>query len=200
MGYSVPSQVFSRCIAGGNGVKQLQHGLEGFMAYGIPATKLVLGMSWGGASWECTNFVGDTGLDYCEPPMETSLAGYRGVNCTDAVSDACGNLDNCWERLTAPNTVYHGWDDYTKLPYFNYVTPLNGSDTKLYQVWYESPESIGHKVTLAKNMGVGGVGPWEFGKLNWTKPEQVYDVWSQFCKFFDCDEYAECSDGSCHKS
>ena len=155
-------------------------------------------MSWGGAAFECTNFVGDTGLDYCAPKMETGLFGYRGVNCTDAVSESMGNLHNAWDRLTAPNTVYHGWDDYTKLPYFNYVTPLNGSDTKLYQVWYESPESIGHKVALASNMNVGGVGPWEFGKLNWTKPDQVYDVWSQFCKFFDCSEYAKCSGGSCH--
>ena len=209
---------------------QVQHGLYQFMALGIPAEKLVLGMDWGGAAWECMNYVGDSGLDYCEAELLTTLNGYRGVNCTDDVSNGCDNLYHCWQMLTAPTTVHHGWDDYVKLPYFNFA-PKNSS--KLFQMWYESPESIGHKVSMAKQMQIGacdgwavgvgdggcagtrrriqpvhelasyecrqmqllrnlncsgsfagGVGPWELGKLNYSHPEQVKDVWSQFCKFF----------------
>ena len=131
---------------------QVQHGLYQFMALGIPAEKLVLGMDWGGAAWECMNYVGDPGLDYCEAELMTTLNGYRGVNCTDDVANGCDDLWHCWQMLTAPTTVHHGWDDYVKLPYFNFA-PKNSS--KLYQVWYESPESIGHKVSMAKQMQIG---------------------------------------------
>ena len=51
MGYSLNSQVFNRCVACGNSLPQLQHGLEHFLALGIPTSKLVLGTSWGGTIW-----------------------------------------------------------------------------------------------------------------------------------------------------
>ena len=36
------------------------------------------------------------------------------------------------------------------------------------QVWYDDPESLSEKYRAAAMMGLRGVGPWQYGKVNTT--------------------------------
>ena len=148
--------------------------------------RLVLGTSWGGNVWPCENYDGANGasLRYCELPY-VGGDGYRGINCSDAVSSACGDLATCWGML-ADSPTGRLWDDWVRLPYFNYVNPDDNSS--LAQVWYEDAESLKHKYRLAREMNLSGVGPWSFGKLNYSDTVAADLIWDTFCEFFGCDD------------
>ena len=186
MAYSIQSQIFARCVACGNTYTQTAYGLQQFGALGIPMDRLVLGTSWGGNAWPCRNFDGANAasLRYCELPF-VGGDGYRGVNCSDAVSSACGDLQTCW-GLLAQSSTGRLWDDWVRLPYFNYVDPADNAT--LYQVWYEDAESLKHKYRLAREMNLSGIGPWSFGKLNYSDTVAADLIWDTFCEFVGCDD------------
>merc|ERR1711998_123069 len=180
MGYSVQSQTWNRCVACGNAVPDLKHGLERFKAFGIPGYKLVLGVSWGGTEWECVNYDGtNADLRYCQLELVGTLGGYRGANCSDAVASTCGDLSVCWDGLKDSVDGSHV-DTNVKLPYYNKL-----DDGVLKQVWYEDASSLGEKYHLARQQKIRGVGVYEFPKLNYSDTASADKIWHKFCNFFE---------------
>mmetsp|Transcript_12583 Transcript_12583/g.22309 ORF Transcript_12583/g.22309 Transcript_12583/m.22309 type:complete len:169 (-) Transcript_12583:16-522(-) len=167
----------------GNGVVDLEHGLAAYTALSIHSSKLVLGVSLGGSEWRCRNFDGTNfALDYCEAEL-VGGDGYRGVNCSDAVADGCHDISGCAEL--AEKSVASGYDNYVKLPWFNYID--ESEVPQLRQVWYEDASSLTKKWKMGGRFGIRGVGPWQFSKIDYNNTAEVEEIWGTFCAFLDCD-------------
>lgn len=80
------------------------------------------------------------------------------------------NQDTLARRLEQPDTVTVYVEEYRN-PYAIYTT----EDGERYKMWYENPESVMDKITLARMFGVDGVSLWYIGSI----PDRASnDVWS----------------------
>merc|ERR1712187_908288 len=127
----------------------------------------ILGIPWYGCHYPCENS-GPTD-DICE----IKLVPFRGVNCSDAAGSelAFSTIMDLFDRGICPGsstgercsvTTDIRWDSSTQSPYFNYMV----NETQLWQVWFDNGASSALKYTLAKQMGVRGVGPYRWDQLD----------------------------------
>jgi len=97
---------------------------------------------------------------YC--PINT--IPFRGVNC----SDAAGHQMEFYEfmKLADSGAPLNGvqWDENTQSPFFNMV----GDGEMVYQIWFDNATSLAVKYSLAKEMGIRGVGPFSFNFVDNT--------------------------------
>jgi chitinase len=122
-----------------------------FMAQGIPASKLVLGVAFYGRAWSGVSG-GNNGL------------GQEGV-------PGAGGLDTSYTNLSAnlinKNGFTRYWDEDAKAPYL-----YNGDIF----ISYDDEESIGYKVDYIKKTGLGGVMFWEYSSdKTGTLLQKLYD-------------------------
>jgi di-N-acetylchitobiase len=169
MGYDTRAQIFGRCIASANSPPAaLEHGVHRFLARGVPAHKLVLGVPFYGYAYPCLN----SGVmdDVCEIPR----MAWRGVNCSEVVGDefqymdVMNLLDNnvCPPKLDPPAKVCNvttgrRWDENTASPYFNFL-----ADGHLKQMWYDDPASLLIKRGIVTRLGLRGFGPYQLDDLD----------------------------------
>eukprot|EP00878_Enallax_costatus_P018615 GHUV01019606.1.p1 GENE.GHUV01019606.1~~GHUV01019606.1.p1 ORF type:complete len:275 (+),score=60.00 GHUV01019606.1:105-929(+) len=85
MAYDTQSQILGRCIAGANSpIDAVRRGVRQWLALGVPAKKLVLGLPWYGYDYVCQ------GADDSSPPLaDTDLCSikpvaFQNVSCSDA--------------------------------------------------------------------------------------------------------------------
>lgn len=161
--------IFGRCIASANSPPAaLEHGVHRFLARGVPAHKLVLGVPFYGYAYPCLN----SGVmdDVCEIPR----MAWRGVNCSEVVGDefqymdVMNLLDNnvCPPKLDPPAKVCNvttgrRWDENTASPYFNFL-----ADGHLKQMWYDDPASLLIKRGIVTRLGLRGFGPYQLDDLD----------------------------------
>ena len=160
MSYDTRSQIFGRCVAAANSAPALdRHGLESFLSLGISPEKLVLGLPWYGYRYPCQNNASKT-VDYCE----LKRVPFRGVNCSDAAGSEI-NYSSIMQILnsSAPTTGRR-WDETLQSPFFDFV----GDDGRLYQMWYDDPQSLSIKFKMATQMGLRGVGFWNLDALDYS--------------------------------
>lgn len=194
MAYDMRSQVFlppgQPCLAGPNSPLPLvAQGLANFTALGIPPGRLVLGTPWYGYVYPC---VGDLPPSTLDCPIVS--VPFRGANCSDA---AGREYDYSWIMETASSrnatTPVRRNDSQAALS-FNFVgAPGQGGpgnpNATLYQVWFDGPETLSSKYSLAKGMGLRGVGMWNADTLAYssTNPAvqaQVRAMWNAIGHYY----------------
>jgi len=175
MDYDEQSQIFGPCIAGATSpIANLQTGMKGFMALGISAQKLVMGLPWYGHTYECINPVNETVCPLAPHP-------WRGVQCTDAAAPERGYTD-LQVNLLPISTNGRQWDEVAQSPWFNYNEPKTG---KRWQMWYDDATSLSVKVTWAKKVGkLRGVSMWNADLVDSKYPKHVADMWAVMNSFF----------------
>lgn len=93
---------------------------------------------------------------------------FRGAPCSDAAGrERCyGELYN--QLVVQQNTTTgRQYDDLLQSPWFNYVD----AQGTVHQVWYDDPQSLSVKFAMAKSLGLGGVGVWNFDCLDTTSTD-----------------------------
>merc|ERR1712187_704784 len=157
-------------------------GLQEFLQLGIPAGKLVLGLPWYGYSYPCINSDVTDSTDACELP-ETP---WRGINCSDAAGaqypykEIMSILDN------HTNVSEVRWDDNLLSPYFNHRV-----QGQLHQLWFDDPRSLSMKYALARELGLAGVGIWEFDEVRPLPDEHSRVMWDTLIQHAGAEDDAE---------
>ncbi|KAL5012559.1 hypothetical protein ScPMuIL_011110 [Solemya velum] len=155
MGYDERSQIYGQCVAGANAAfNKTLSGLKQYMDLGIPANKLVLGVPWYGYFYPCLSLKGNI--------CETRKVPFRGANCSDAAGRERNYSDLV--QLLKNSTSGRIWDNDTKSPFFNYKNSSTGEN---YQIWYDDPESLALKYSLALEYDLLGVGMWHATALDY---------------------------------
>ena len=147
---------------------------------------------------------------------------FRGINCSDAAGGQVAYEFIMQKKALFPRTpnkkyddfhtdnilyVTSHWDNYTHSPYLNVYTATDidanrgldisktGSGSHSYirnQIWYDNPESLRYKYQVAKELGIRGVGPFTFDKLDYTGndtkrfvegPREAKEMWNSFKTF-----------------
>jgi hypothetical protein len=76
-------------------------------------------------------------------------------------------------------------DTYMDATFFNLQRTNGAGDIVIYQNWMDNPTSLAHKTMFAKEMGLGGIGPYTFDDLDsMALPEESRRMWSTFDTFF----------------
>ncbi|WP_157971461.1 glycoside hydrolase family 18 protein [Dyella sp. C9] len=125
--------------------------VDQFLAAGVPAKKLNLGVAFYGRAF--------TGVDAAHDGLQQKYAKYAG--------------DPSWHELVASyidkNGYVRHWDEKAQAPY------LWNAATRTF-VSYEDPQSLRAKAAFIKARGLGGVMYWEHGL---DSNEQLLDVLDQ---------------------
>jgi di-N-acetylchitobiase len=86
MAYDMQSQVYGRCVAQANApLEMVRWGLEQYLAMGVPAAKMVLGVPWYGYTYPCEGHP-PPDVDFCVLPSTP----FRNVSCSDAAGKEIG--------------------------------------------------------------------------------------------------------------
>eukprot|EP00241_Pyramimonas_parkeae_P018599 CAMPEP_0114312110 /NCGR_PEP_ID=MMETSP0059-20121206/20228_1 /TAXON_ID=36894 /ORGANISM="Pyramimonas parkeae, Strain CCMP726" /LENGTH=395 /DNA_ID=CAMNT_0001436419 /DNA_START=157 /DNA_END=1345 /DNA_ORIENTATION=- len=183
MAYDMQSQIWGRCIAQANSpLEMVNYGLQQYLALGIPAEKIVLGVPWYGYTYRCKGEHVAPDAEFCE----LEAVPFRNVSCSDAAGGEIALsmiMSGPWTNATTPRR----WDPILQSPHFNYYGP----DGKLHQLWYDDAASLSLKYRLAKDLGLRGVGPWTFdhvfpdseGQSGHLQQDEVRAMWDAF-KYF----------------
>lgn len=151
MDYDTRSQVFDACIAAANApLYGALHGIERYLARGIPPSMLILGVPWYGYRYPC---VAGTAADARFCPL--TPRPFRGAPCSDAAGTEVGYA-TIVARLPGATTARR-WDATQGAPFFN---TLEGGD--VVQYWYDDVQSLSPKYAHARSLGLRGVGPYVF--------------------------------------
>ncbi|GAM29111.1 hypothetical protein SAMD00019534_122870, partial [Acytostelium subglobosum LB1] len=172
MDYDLRSQVFSdQCTASANSPLDLvTQGMINFTNIGVPANKLVMAVPWYGYTYQC---LGDSlSIDTIVCPI--ALVPFLGVNCSDAAGKQFP-YSQIVEMLANQSLVSTGelWSDELSSPFFNYMLESG----QLNQVWYDNPESLSIKVSMAKKLGLRGVSVWVLDFLSTAQPTETQMMW-----------------------
>lgn len=108
-----------------------------FMAQGIPASKLILGVAFYGRAW--------SGVD-----SKNNGLGQPGTPGVKNISTSYANIS---ANLVNKNGFTRYWDGDAKAPYL-----YNGDIF----ITYDDEESVGYKVDYIKKTGLGGAMFWEY--------------------------------------
>ena len=84
-------------------------------------------------------------------------------------------------------------DSYMDASFFNSIKKSHTDTTTMtvHQSWFDDATSMRHKFSLARSMGLRGVGPYTFGDLNPTlQPRESSEMWSTLDALF-LDEVQE---------
>ncbi|EGG18703.1 glycoside hydrolase family 18 protein [Cavenderia fasciculata] len=182
MSYDMRSQVFNteECTASANSPYMLVlEGLLNYTALGIPSDKLVLGLPWYGYIYPCINE---------NPSLESLVCNitrvpFRGATCSDAAGSEY-EYSYLMDLLSNSSLQTTGelWDDQLGSPFFNFIDP---SDSNLYQVWYDNPESLSIKVAIASKLNLRGLAVWNVDFLDLqNQPTQTNMMWQVMANFF----------------
>eukprot|EP00242_Pyramimonas_sp_CCMP2087_P011805 CAMPEP_0198202110 /NCGR_PEP_ID=MMETSP1445-20131203/5191_1 /TAXON_ID=36898 /ORGANISM="Pyramimonas sp., Strain CCMP2087" /LENGTH=325 /DNA_ID=CAMNT_0043872847 /DNA_START=217 /DNA_END=1197 /DNA_ORIENTATION=+ len=179
MSYDMQSQMWARCIAQANApLGQSRHGLEEYLALGIPADKMILGVPWYGYRYACEGTNLSPHEDLC---AIKNVVPFRDCSCSDASGAQIPLSDIEHINFTTPRK----WDRFSQTPYRNTVD----TQGQLYQVWYDDVESLTLKYRLASELGLRGVGPWSFDMVNpsttgpLVAPEEKQAMWDALGEF-----------------
>ena len=193
MSYDLRSQVFdlSDCQASANSpIALVEAGLRNYTQMGISAQQLVLGVPWSAAahthssstcpfparslipvvSCECVcryayvySCLPGTAKDAVRCPIEA--VPFRGAPCSDAAGEQVAFAEAV--QLLQRSTTGRQWNATYDTAWFNYVD----EQQTVRQVWLDDVESLVHKYSLAKSMGLRGVGMWTADFLDYdTQP------------------------------
>mmetsp|Transcript_108124 Transcript_108124/g.316125 ORF Transcript_108124/g.316125 Transcript_108124/m.316125 type:complete len:352 (-) Transcript_108124:356-1411(-) len=148
MGYDLASQLWDRCEASSNaGYPKVKHGLLRFLAAGIPAPKMILGVPWYGHLYPCTE-----AMSLTERTCQIEPAPFRGCPCSDAKAPSLA-YSRIRQALLRNETSGRVWDPVQQSPYANFR-----HDGRVWQLWYDDAESLAAKYELARSLGLGGAG------------------------------------------
>ena len=73
-------------------------------------------------------------------------------------------------------------DNFSASPFFNY-----NSSGRVRQVWFDNVESLRMKYAMANDLGILGVGPFEFASVDPTSAE-AREMWRAFDVFLKSDD------------
>ncbi|XP_041367582.1 di-N-acetylchitobiase-like [Gigantopelta aegis] len=165
MSYDHRSQIFERCVAGANsGYYKAQKGLEDYLALGIPAEKLVLGLPWYGMKYPCLE------ID------DSDVCSIRYVSFLGAFCSQKAGTQKCFSDiypLADESASGRMWDNRSLSPYFIHTDPYAG---QTFQFWYDDPESLSSKFGLASRLGLRGVGVWRADCLDYSDKEEALAI------------------------
>ena len=156
MSYDERSQIFGDCIASANSpLSTTAEGIQKYIALGIPADQLVLGLPWYGYDYPCLSVSPD---DICTIPE----VPFRGVNCSDAAGIQLAYSQIC--ALLPTSTSGRIWNASLLSPYFDYVSAGGGR----HQIWYDDPQSLTLKYQFAQKVGMKGLAFWNVDTLDYS--------------------------------
>jgi Di-N-acetylchitobiase len=116
------------------------------------------------------------------------LVSFRGVDCSDAAGWEVPYSNLLDEFYRQNSTEALNRDAYMDASFFNSLKERGGKMV-VHQSWFDDPNSMRHKFSFARSMGLRGVGPYVFGDLNPTSlPVESSEMWSAFDAFFHDDE------------
>ena len=187
MDYDTQSQIVQGpCLANANAPYfGMKLGIERYVSLGIDPKKLILGMPWYGYQYPCLR--GTQANDRFCPIQEVP---FRGVNCSDAAGREVPYsmlLQEFYNQSAAERRQTRGMrrDAYMDATFFNLQRTNDVGDIVIYQNWMDDPTSLTHKTMYAKEMGLGGIGPYTFDDLDpMALPEESIRIWSTFDTFF----------------
>lgn len=148
-------------------LESTEFGVKQYLALGVPATKLFLGLPWYGLKYETIAhipfFTGQ--INYVDIIAAVAKAGNEGTVTLDERSSTkifdCGGLCSQWtdkiDKITDRTT----------------------------QIWFDDPESLAPKYALATKYGLGGVGMWEATKVAYNPNASLPDaaaMWDSLCQ------------------
>jgi Di-N-acetylchitobiase len=118
---------------------------------------------------------------------------FRGVDCSDAAGwevPYSNLMDELYRQNNSTEPLMKR-DYYMDASYFNSLKKQNDGQMVVHQSWFDDPTSMRHKFSLARAMGLRGIGPYTFGDLNPTsQPIESSEMWSAFDAFFHDDDDA----------
>lgn len=136
----------------------IEHNLKTWLAAGVPASSLILGIPWYGRSYAClTNVSAGTG----DCAQSTCLSGDKAHPAphgpTFTLWQVLAKLKDSQQQVgegAAPACV-RGWSDAWQSPWIE--CPAT-KDTLRTVVWYDDANSTAAKAALAKKLQLGGIG------------------------------------------
>ena len=165
MSYDEQSQMHGQtvCTAKANSpYQQTREGVLTFLDLGIPARMLVLGVPWYGYVYPCTVLLSNVCRIESRP--------FRGCKCSDAAGREYRYQDIM--KKANEHRAHIQWDNLYRANFFNYY-----QDRQWHQVWFDDTKSLRPRYDLAKELGMGGVGMWSAGDLDYENATQVDDFW-----------------------
>ena len=168
MGYNDPARAAGRCVAGGNSpIGSATLGLSQFLEAGVSASKLVLGVPWYGFGYPCLG-APDARAALCP----TASVPWDSGPCSGVTVDGEQSYGQLMARLNrGTTTTGRRYDNATQQAWFNY-RDAKDADTH-HQLWFDDPESLRPKYELARRLGLGGVGPYEFSDLDYNQSDAM---------------------------
>jgi di-N-acetylchitobiase len=172
MDYDTRSQVFNvtECLAGPNApAYTVLDGISAFLALYNDTSKFVLGVPWYGYQYPCTNSYEGPGT-LCH--IKRTIPPWRGCNCSDAAgqqipynglmdmvhNDTSGVVPLSTEDV---NTTAAGYGLYVKVD-----ISIEGGQAPWYQLWYDNPDTLAVKYSIAKANGLRGISMWNVDCLS----------------------------------
>jgi di-N-acetylchitobiase len=152
---------------------------------GVEPAKLILGIPWYSYDYPCNGDMESPTSKYC--PI--NLVPFRGINCSDAAGGE-RNYGDIMKYMNAGKGNAGGtltdrmWDTSMQNPYFNY----RDAKGKVHQIWYDDPQSLTAKYSIAKAAGFRGTGPYTFDMLDYTTDigkTQAAAMWAALHTFTD---------------
>jgi di-N-acetylchitobiase len=188
----VRSQVLDRCLAGANApIGAATQGLHKFLELGVPAERLILGLPWYGYRYPCLEGQGSGTASLRNPTSPFCVieqVPFRGVSCSDAAGGELAYV-GVMRLLNANRSTTNGShrDRSTTSRWFNYISSNHRKQLQLYQLWYDSPDTLRSKYAVAKSLSIGGVGPYEFSDLDYSNGsisvQQTQRMWAVLREF-----------------
>ncbi|KAK5577966.1 hypothetical protein RB653_002914 [Dictyostelium firmibasis] len=179
MDYDMQSRVYTKtCVASANSPPSLVlAGMLNFTKLGIDENSLVMALPWYGYNYPCI------GMNYTLQTFECIIppSNYLGCNCSDA-SGIEINYSIIMDMLNDTSIANGGlqWDSEFESPYFNFIDLFTGTQ---HQMWFDNPQSLNIKVTVARSMNLRGVGVWNIDQL-WQDPNLSSEMWGALNSFF----------------
>ncbi|XP_078075349.1 di-N-acetylchitobiase-like [Mustelus asterias] len=162
-------QKWDYCFAKANApYDQTYAGLSAYIKLGVDSRKLIMGISWLGLDYPCTQLF---------EPGRCKLREYqfRGSRCSSFVATWIP-YKQIMELLLRSITGRY-WDDNYKSPYFVYKV-----NNIYHEVWYDDPESISLRSTIVRKLNLGGLGAWSGNSLSYSvnpiEAMQTEEMWN----------------------
>lgn len=148
-------------------LEAIEFGVKQYLALGVPAAKLFLGVPWYGLKYETIAhipfFTGQ--IDYVDIVAAIAKAGDEGTVTLDERSSTkifdCGGLCSQW------------------------TDKIDKKTDRASQIWFDDAETLAPKYALATKYDLGGVGMWEATKVAYNQNTSLPDaaaMWDSLCQ------------------